>query len=116
MGDTSETKPPAFSATWANRAVIVAAIAAAFGLGWLGANHDTAPLPTVKPRTTAAPTAQVRLELDPDSLTLLPDGGLHLLPLPSVDPDALYRNSLPPAPAAATPPTTSSGPPTPRSP
>ena len=36
----------------------------------------------------------MRLQLDAGSLTLLHDAGLRLPPLPTVDPDALYRDSL----------------------
>lgn len=74
------------------------AVAAAFWLGWLVATRRATNTAGVNAATAtadaASPTSQVALQLDAGSLTLLPDAGLHLKPLPTLDPDALYRESL----------------------
>ena len=104
MGDTKNANEPAFSNTWVRRALIVVAVGAAFWLGWIVATARTGPLGSeagVNGAPTGAPAASVRLELDAGTLTLLPDTSLRLPPLPSVDPDALYRDSLPPSPSAS---------------
>ena len=78
-------------------ALIVAAIGAAFWLGWTLATADRESGPGVNGSATGAVDSahpQVNLQLDAGSLTLVPDADLHLKPLPTLDPDALYRDSL----------------------
>ena len=110
MPNPTTPKSRANSSTWIRAGLIAVAIAAAF---WLGTRYTTKSVerpPTVNPRTTGANDAsQVQLQLDAGSLTLAPDpdAGLRLKPLPTLDPDALYRESLdagPPAPRGHTPP------------
>lgn len=116
MGDTGEKESTAVSTLWFRRGAIVLAVAAAFWLGWLVATRRGASTAGVNPVNTtadaASPASQVSLQLDAGDLTLLPDASLHLEPLPTLDPDALYRESLqagdagsvPDAGPAATPP------------
>lgn len=93
-GAPQEPKVQAVSTTWLGRGLIVLAIGAAFWLGWLAATKTNPGDATVNTATTAAHPPDVRLQLDAGSLTLLPDAELRLPPLPTVDPDALYRDSL----------------------
>jgi hypothetical protein len=81
--------------------VIVVAIGAAFGLGWFFATQVGGSKGSVNPNNTgagataaSAPHGTVRLQLDAGDLTLVPDAGLHLKPMPTLDPDTLYRDSL----------------------
>lgn len=57
--------------------------AACFVLGWLAARQPWQGHPPA-----AAPSATVEIHIDAGSVELLPDGGLHLKPIPPLDLDA----------------------------
>lgn len=110
MGDTKNAKDPAVSTTWRIRVAIALAIGAAFWLGYtlaMSEREDAGPANLDAGTAPSASHPPVQLQLDAGGLTLAPDGGLHLKPLPTVDPDDLYRDSLdagPPVPDSHTPP------------
>ena len=65
-------------------ALLIALVGAVcFVLGWLAASRPWQGHPPA-----AAPTASVEIHIDAGSVDLLPDGGLHLKPIPPLDLDA----------------------------
>ncbi len=98
MGATKNEKDPAFSTTWVTRGIIVVAIGAAFWLGWQAAIRQAPATHGVNGSTTPANGSSqlrpVHLDLDAGGLTLIPDADIRLKPLPKLDPDDLYRDSL----------------------
>ncbi len=100
MGDTPAPRDPAPSNRWKVRGAIVVGLGAAFGLGWALAPTRGSDVHGVTHAPTGAnplPRSGVHLQLDAGGLTLVPDGGLTLAPLPSLDPGALYDETLQPS-------------------
>ncbi|MEZ4437892.1 MAG: hypothetical protein R3B72_02310 [Polyangiaceae bacterium] len=68
------------------RTLFVASLAAvAFLLGWLLGRRDDAPSAAAPAPSASLRPEDVEVRVDADAVTLLPEGGLHLPPLPELD-------------------------------
>jgi hypothetical protein len=83
-GPDRSTFPPAARAA---AAVLALVLVFALGVWWgRGAAPEHVPAASASPSTTPTAGGTVELRLDAGALTLLPEGGLELRPMPSLDP------------------------------